>query len=91
MLRRERFRQYVTLEEVERYVSGLASRGEMFADPGDVAPITRDAGDDYLVALAREARADAIVSGDSDLLTLENATPPILSPRSLVEQLARTP
>lgn len=88
VLRRERFRRYLTIEEVERYISGLASRGEMFPDPVDVAAITRDPSDDYLVALAREARADAIVSGDADLLTLEAAEPPVLSPRALVEQLA---
>jgi len=61
----------------------------MFADPVDVARLTRDPADDYLVALARDARAEAIVSGDADLLTLEAAEPPVLSPRAVVEQLAR--
>jgi putative PIN family toxin of toxin-antitoxin system len=89
VLRRERFRRYVTIEEAESYVAGLAARSEMSADPVDVASITRDPSDDYLVALAREVSADAIVSGDADLLTLELATPPILSPRALVDQLAR--
>ena len=89
VLRRERFRRYLTIEEVEGYVSGLASRGEMLADPVGVAPITRDPSDDYLVALARDARADAIVSGDADLLALEAAAPPILTPRAFVEELSR--
>lgn len=89
VLRREQFRRYVTIEEVEGYVAGLASRGEMFADAVDVAPTTRDPSDDYLVALARDARADAIVSGDADLLTLERAEPPVLSPRVLIERLAQ--
>jgi len=89
VLRRERFRRYVTIEEVDDYVAGLASRGEMLADPADIAPIARDPNDDYLIALARNADADAIVSGDADLLTLEQATPPILSPRAVIEQLSR--
>ena len=49
----------------------------------------RDPSDDYLVALARDARADAIVSGDADLLALEAAAPPILTPRAFVEELSR--
>ena len=89
VLRREKFRTYLTIEEADRYVAGLASRAETRADPRAVAPIARDPKDDYLIALADEAAADAIVSGDSDLLTLERIDPPILNPASVVEQLAR--
>jgi putative PIN family toxin of toxin-antitoxin system len=37
-------------------------------DPIEPQPILRDPRDDYLVALARAAAADAIVTGDRDLL-----------------------
>ncbi len=71
VLRREKFRSYLTIEEAERYVAGLASYAETRPDPQTVTPIARDPTDDYLVALAREAGVDALVSGDTDLLVLE--------------------
>jgi predicted nucleic acid-binding protein len=55
-----------------------------------VSAITRDPKDDYLIALAREAGVDAIVSGDGDLLVLEGIDPPIVSPGRVVEQLAES-
>lgn len=87
VLQREKFRRYVTLEEVEQYVAGIASHAETLSDPPAGAPIARDPNDDYLIALARAAHADAIVSGDEDLLVLERIDPPILSPSSLVQAL----
>jgi uncharacterized protein len=87
VLRREKFRRYLTIAEADRYVSGLASRAETHSDPHAVAPIARDPNDDYLIALAREAAADAIVSGDSDLLVLERIEPPILNPGTFVERV----
>src|SRR5713226_861618 len=51
VLRREKFRSYVTVEEAERYVAGLASRSETRTDPAPVSPIARDATDEYLIAL----------------------------------------
>jgi putative PIN family toxin of toxin-antitoxin system len=90
VLRREKFRAYVTVEEAERYVAGIAARAETHPDPQVVTPITRDPKDDYLIALAREAGVDAIVSGDAHLLELEGVDTPIVSSSRLVEQLARS-
>ncbi len=50
-------------------------------------PLSPDRGDDYLIALARTARADVIVSGDSHLTQLLDAEPPVLTPRQFAEQL----
>ena len=88
VLRRDRFRAYVTVDEAERYVAGIAARAETRPDPQTVVAITRDPKDDYLIALAGEAGVEAIVSGDADLLDLERLDPPVVSPRRLVEQLA---
>jgi len=53
--------------------------------------VTRDPGDDYLVALAvaadADAGADALVSGDRDLTDLTGAGVAVLTPRGLIEQL----
>jgi predicted nucleic acid-binding protein len=59
----------------------------MADDPPASPGLTSDPGDDYLVALARHAGADAIVSGDRHLLELPEAMPPVLAPRQFLEQL----
>jgi len=89
VLVREKFRRYLTVDEAERYVAGVGSRAETRPDPQAVSPIAHDPKDDYLIALAREAAADVIVSGDVDLLVLEGIELPILSPSRLIEELAR--
>ena len=89
VLQREKFRRYVTVDEAEQYVAGLASHAEAVGDPSSPERIARDAKDDYLIALAREAAADAIVSGDADLLVLTDLEPRVVSPSDLVAELAQ--
>lgn len=60
----------------------------MVGDPIDPPAVTRDSKDDYLVALARAQRVDAIVSGDRDLLEAELPDLAVWTPRRLVEHLA---
>jgi len=91
VLRREKFRRYVTVEEAEQYVAGLASHAEAVADPPNPEQIARDPKDDYLIALACDAAADALVSGDPDLLVLDETEPPIVNPASLAADLRREP
>ena len=59
-------------------------------DPSEIAVVTRDADDDYLVALAREHDDVWIVSGDDDLLDWEEQRLPTIAPaafeRWLIEQ-----
>jgi putative PIN family toxin of toxin-antitoxin system len=40
--------------------------------PLPIQPICRDPNDDQVLACAKAARADLIVSGDKDLLVLQN-------------------
>jgi len=49
--------------------------------------VSRDPNDDYLVALARRSGAEALISGDDDLLSLTDLDPPVLSPAQAVAQL----
>ena len=43
--------------------------------------------DDYLIAPARVARADYLVSGDRHLLDLDDPIPPVLTPRRFLDLL----
>jgi uncharacterized protein len=75
-------------------LSGLLWRGPSYAlleqvrtlaevtDPPPLAqPVCRDPDDDAVLALARAAQADVIVSGDDDLLSLASFDSiPILTP-----------
>lgn len=59
----------------------------MLPDPTDAPSLVRDGNDDYLVALARSAGADAIVSGDRDLLDHDGLQPPAIHARAACELL----
>jgi uncharacterized protein len=70
-------------------VGDLAGVMTVAADPTPPHPaVCRDPGDDFLVALARAARVDALVTGDRDLLELEDIGVAVITPRALVERLA---
>ena len=91
VLQREKFRRYITIEEAEQYVAGLASIAETHPNPAVEDPISRDPKDDYLVALGRASSVNAVVSGDADLLVLEDTQVPIVNPTTFVEGLTPEP
>ena len=73
-------------EEHANALVRLIGRGAvMRADLSDPPPVSRDAGDDYLVALARDSEA-VIVTGDGDLLSLAPALP-VFGPARFLEWL----
>jgi predicted nucleic acid-binding protein len=51
------------------------------ADPPAPARVVRDPEDDYIVALARSANADRIVTGDRDLLDHPGLEPTAINAR----------
>lgn len=71
VLRRDKFRDWLDLDRAAEFVMQLERVAELADDPHEVPPMSPDPDDDYLVALARSARAQALVSGDSDLTNLE--------------------
>lgn len=84
---RSRFRQYFSVDEAERLITDLWDLALRLGDAADIPTLTRDPDDDYLVALARESDADVLVTGDRDLLDLQQTDVEVLSPREFVEQL----
>jgi predicted nucleic acid-binding protein len=75
----------VTPEEARRFLTELDSLVELIPDaPRPWAAVARDPDDDYLVALARAAGADALVSGDHDLTSLVGLVPPVVTPAAFL-------
>jgi uncharacterized protein len=89
VLGRDRLRRYLSIDEARRFVADLAGVMTPAEDPPPPHPaVCRDPDDDYLVALARAALVDALVTGDRDLLELEDIGVAVITPRELVERLA---
>jgi uncharacterized protein len=89
-LRRPRVRKYLRLsdETLDRLVAQL----ETLADPVEgrhaLEVVLRDPDDAMVLAAALEARADCVVTGDADLLTVgEYEGIPIVSPRAFLALL----
>ena len=82
-----KFRQYVSEAEADAYVELIRSEGVVRADPRpSPEPLSADPDDKYLIDLARDARADALVTGDAHLLELR-ATIPAMTPAEFLETL----
>lgn len=89
VLARPRFASRIDLGTSRAVVEAIRAGAVMRPDPPPQdAPICRDADDDYVIVLAREARADVIVSGDRDLLEWPEQHPPVVSPAQMSELLA---
>lgn len=75
--------------EAEHFVGDLASLTALHVDaPLPHPAVCGDPADDCLLALAVASGAEAIVSGDLDLLSLEQTEPVIVTPRALLERMA---
>lgn len=87
VLRRDKFRRYVSDAEVDAYVELIRSEGVVRADPApSPEPLSADPDDEFLIDLARDAQADALVTGDAHLLELR-ATIPAMTPAEFLEML----
>lgn len=87
VLARPKFRRYISAAVVTEFLDGLSQDALIIKDPRDPPGISPDPDDDYLIALARAAGADYIVSGDRHLLDLPNQDPPVLTPRQFLDVL----
>lgn len=87
VLSREKFAAYTTKEGAEDYIASISQHAEHHQDPPAGPQQTSDPDDDYLLALAHNHNADAIISGDKDLLDASTDQLPVLTPRQLADQL----
>lgn len=89
VLDRPRLRKHVTQDEAEEFVAELMKESTFVADPDELERVCRDPDDDYLVALAKAAQADVLVTGDHDLLAVESgrAGVEVVTPRELADRL----
>lgn len=83
-----KLRRYYTEEEQARFVALVMALSEVVELPEEIPRICRDPDDDRVIACAIAGRADTIVSGDRDLLDLEQVGRiPILSAAQFLELL----
>jgi putative PIN family toxin of toxin-antitoxin system len=86
-LRKPYFRERITAERVSAALGALETLSVLVDDPADPPQVLRDPKDDYLLALAREAGANAIVSSDKDLLEHPGLDPQAITAREACERL----
>ncbi len=79
------FRALLSELEAQEAVEAYSDLAVMLADPIDVEPLLRDSEDDYLVALARASSAQAIITGDKDLLDHLGLRPQAIEARAACE------
>lgn len=82
-----KLREQISREDASDFIALLRSTASMLADAERPDHISRDPGDDYLLALAK-ASSSILVSGDRDLLVLAPELP-IQSPGAFLEHLQR--
>lgn len=81
------FRDRVTAVEAGELLDAFELLAVVLSDPAHQRRVVRDPHDDFLVALAVVADADAIVSGDRDLLDHPGLHPPAIGARAACELL----
>ena len=82
-----KLQRHIPREDAADFIELLRSTASMLADPMHPDQVSRDPGDDYIVALAT-ASASILVSGDHDLLVLAPQLP-IQSPKAFPARLER--
>jgi len=88
--RRTKFRKYFPNEVVDALLEKLRSDGLTIEAPLAIEKICRDPDDDYLLALAKAAKAHVLLTGDEDLLVLEKHTRTrIMNARAFVKEFLK--
>lgn len=87
-LERPKFDRYREVDAWNQFLSELVELAIWHEDTGVAAGVSCDADDDKFLALAAIGRADAIISGDRDLLDLGSYDGiPILAPAQFLQDI----
>jgi uncharacterized protein len=87
-LNRPKFDRYRQRESWDSFLMALVELALWHEDAGTATGISRDVDDDKFLALAVTGEADAIISGDRDLLDLvSHEGIPILTPAQFLQRL----
>jgi len=70
VLQRPKIKKHLSDEQIQTFLTFLQRRVEIIEMTSNVE-FCRDPKDDYLLALCKESQADYLISGDQDLLVLE--------------------
>lgn len=89
-LAENRMRRWIDLSTAHIYLDRISTTADLCEDPAPGPPLTRDPDDDFIIYLARENKADVIVSGDGDLLDWEGQQPPVVTPAEFERTLDAT-
>lgn len=81
------FARRISAEQLHAALEDLTAISVLCADPTDPPGVLRDPNDDYLLALAASSGAEAIVTGDKDLLDHPGLHPPAITARQALEEL----
>ncbi len=76
------FTERFSSDELAEIVANVEEVAIQYDDPKEIKELLRDPDDDYLVALAGESEADAIVTGDRDLLDHPGLKPTAIDART---------
>jgi len=88
VLRYPKLQRYFSEEERKHFVALIMALSECVDLPDNIPSVCRDPDDDRMIACAVAGRADVIVSGDNDLLSLEKVGDvEILSPAQFLETI----
>jgi uncharacterized protein len=86
-LQKDYFRSRLDAAEAAELLDAFHLLCITLPDPPVLRRVLRDPTDDYLVELAQASRAEAIVSGDADLLDHDRLQPPAIHARAACELL----
>lgn len=81
------FRERLPAEDREAVLTALERIALMHDDPASPPAVLRDPDDDYLLALALDVDAEAIVTGDRDLLDHPGLEPDAITAREACRRL----
>jgi uncharacterized protein len=86
VLGRAKFRRWLTEQGAALLIQRLEQEAESWRDPVEIPKSTPDPKDDYLVALYRDADADALITGDADFAGLAGELV-VMTPAELLARL----